>query len=124
MKTEITTLLVYKAVIFTGVLFQIDTTFMLLGQIDPIAGLDIYKVVSNFGIVGFLILAIRYFISESKRMQKEFAQERSKQDESHKEEKIKLIEFHEKENQLQALKIENLQEEVLVLKVKIAKDVE
>ena len=119
MKTEIATLMVYKVVIFTCVLFQIDSTCMILAQLDPTAGMDIYKIVSNFGIVGFLILAIKYFISESKRMQKEFAQERTEQEERHIHEKDKQLELHDKESQLQALRIEKLQEELIELRVKL-----
>ncbi|MDB4261721.1 hypothetical protein N9878_02510 [bacterium] len=121
MKTEIVTVMVYKVVIFTCILFQIDNAAMLLAQIDPTIGMDIYKIVSNFGIVGFLILAIKYFISESKRMQEKFSQDRTEQAKQHSMEKGKLREIHDKEILIQALKNEKLQEEVLELKLELAK---
>lgn len=121
MKAEIVTLMVYKVVFLTGLLFQIDTTCMILAQIDPSAGMDIYKIVSNFGIVGFLILAIKYFISESKRMQKEFSIERAEQEARHILEKDKMIEFHEKENEIMSLRIDSMQKEIVSLKIELAK---
>ena len=121
MKTELVTLMVYKIVLFTGLLFQIDTTCMIMAQIDPTVGMDIYKIVSNFGIVGFLILAIKYFISESKRMQKDFAIERAEQEERHILEKDKMIRLHEKEIENMNLRLGNVQEELVNLKIELAK---
>jgi Sec-independent protein translocase protein TatA len=90
-------------------------------QVDPTTGMDLYKIVQNFGIVGFLILGIKYFINESKRSQSEFSQKEKEQEERHKEEREKQNEFHQRENELKELKLEKLRDEVLELRVSLSK---
>jgi len=112
MREELTGAIALKFIAFTAVFLQIDTLM------NPA---ETFKYLDSFGVLAVLIIGIRYFISELKRQQLEFSQKWKEQEERHTAEKDKEKEYHAKNEELQAVKIESLQSELLDLRVKLSK---
>ena len=92
----------------------------MLLQLETLPGLD-WSILQNGSIVVFLILGIRYFIGELKRKQDEFSQKWKEQEERHIDSLDKEKALHKTKEDALHLKIDTLQNELVELKIKMAK---
>jgi uncharacterized protein YdcH (DUF465 family) len=113
MRLDITSAIVLKLIGFSGIVLEIDSV-MGTG--------DIFKYLDSFGVLAFLVVGIRYFMSELKRQDKAFVKQWDEREKIHSNEKIAILELANKNEEVSDLKIENLSKEILNLRVELAKN--